>query len=639
MISPNATEGAPLQKVLTALRASGREPKQHGSGYTCVCPGHEDSKPSLSVSSGTDGRALLHCFAGCAPEAICGAIGLKLADLMPPRPNGNGHRAPKIVAEYDYHDETGALLFQVVRFNPKDFRQRQPDGSGGWTWSTKGARRVIYRLPTILAASETSFIFVVEGEKDVATLTARGLIATTTAGGAGKSHMTDLTPLHSRHVVVIPDSDAPGRNHAAQLAAALHGKAASLRIVELPGREKDVSDWLGAGGDAADLVALAEAAPPWTPGAEPAATPAKTLAVETNAGHREPSPVISSLIARCAADVVQRDVDWLWRPMLVAGAINMFIGMPDAGKGVATMDIAARVSRGAPWPALRSGEAEQPNPAGTVAIMGMEDSPETTTAPRLEVAGADMRKVQIVEGVLHSDGNGAKLRDSFDIARDADRLEELRRAHRDLRLVVIDPLDSYINGRVDTNIGNKVRAALWPLKDWCEASGVTVLIVHHFNKTATTNALDKVSGARSFGALPRSVWALGRDEADERTIIAPIKMNLVRREEKKAIAFEIRSAAHRDLPVVHWVAGEIATTAANLLGERGSKARDSAADCLRDLLADGPMDAREVWELVGQAGHSERTVKRAKEELGIVAEQNRSGDGRKVSGWTWRLPK
>jgi hypothetical protein len=93
---------------------------------------------------------------------------------------------PQIVAEYDYRGEQGELLFQVVRFEPKDFRQRRPDGHGGWIWGLGNVRRVLYRLPELLKAPSEQPVFVVEGEKDVDALIAMGLSATTCPMGAGK---------------------------------------------------------------------------------------------------------------------------------------------------------------------------------------------------------------------------------------------------------------------------------------------------------------------------------------------------------------------------------------------------------------------------------------------------------------------
>ena len=89
----------------------------------------------------------------------------------------------RIIAEYDYRDQNGELIHQVVRWVPKDFRQRRPDGKGGWINDIEGVARLPYRLPEMLAAPE-SLVFIVEGEKDADRLASVGLIATTNSGGA-----------------------------------------------------------------------------------------------------------------------------------------------------------------------------------------------------------------------------------------------------------------------------------------------------------------------------------------------------------------------------------------------------------------------------------------------------------------------
>jgi hypothetical protein len=177
-------------------------------------------------------------------------------------PEANHDVGPRIVAEYDYRAENGELLFQVVRREPKDFRQRRPDGCGGWNWSVKGVRQVLYGLPELLASGDAT-VFIPEGEKDCNSLTALGLIATCNAGGAGKWKKVHAEHLKGRRVVVLPDNDDAGRVHAQQVVASLKSIAADVRVVELPGLpiKGDVSDWLAAGGTAEQLHRLAVADP------------------------------------------------------------------------------------------------------------------------------------------------------------------------------------------------------------------------------------------------------------------------------------------------------------------------------------------------------------------------------------------
>ena len=179
----------------------------------------------------------------------------------------NNDFAKKITATYDYVDEAGKVLFQVVRYEPKEFRQRRPDGKG-WIWNLDGVRRVPYRLPELLKSSPQDFVFITEGEKDSDRLCDLGFTATTNPGGASK-WLPDFNKFFAgRLVAVLPDNDSAGKRHGEQVANSLCGVAGEIRIVELPGLpdKGDISDWLDGGGDTAKLLELVEAAKPYEPG-------------------------------------------------------------------------------------------------------------------------------------------------------------------------------------------------------------------------------------------------------------------------------------------------------------------------------------------------------------------------------------
>jgi hypothetical protein len=197
------------------------------------------------------------------------AVGLQLRDLFPPQPEVTitGLKpAGKIVATYDYHDADGNLAYQAVRLDPKEFRQRRPDGNGGWHWNMQDVDRVPYRLPKLLNADPAKTIFVVEDEKDADRLADLGLVATCNVGGAGKWRREYGDHLAGRSVVVIPDNDDPGRDHAQDIGESAMGKATSIKILALDVPDKgDVSDWLDAGGTVDRLNDLIDGADDWKP--------------------------------------------------------------------------------------------------------------------------------------------------------------------------------------------------------------------------------------------------------------------------------------------------------------------------------------------------------------------------------------
>ena len=129
-----------LARVEAALEVAGSQRK----GRSWTCPAHEDRSPSLEVKNG-DGKCTVKCHAGCSIEDVLGRIGLRVADLYdePHQPNGTATASRRITVEYDYLGRDGQVAFQVVRLEPKDFRQRRPDGHGGWHWNLKGVDRVL----------------------------------------------------------------------------------------------------------------------------------------------------------------------------------------------------------------------------------------------------------------------------------------------------------------------------------------------------------------------------------------------------------------------------------------------------------------------------------------------------------------
>jgi putative DNA primase/helicase len=242
--------------------------KPAGSGFTCHCPAHDDGAASLSIAE-ADGRLLVHCHAGCTQANVIAA--LKERNLWPTGTNGKRNGGGRSeVCRYDYTDSEGNLRYQVVRFEPKDFRQFDAVRK---VWNLKAVDRVPYRLPEVLQAiKDNKGIFLVEGEKDVEGLRALGLVATTNQGGTGSKGLWQTFAKKyfkaDARVYIVPDCDDPGQLLAADAARALNAAGCEVKRVNLPysitkNHGKDVSDWLAEGHTRDELIALATAAPVW----------------------------------------------------------------------------------------------------------------------------------------------------------------------------------------------------------------------------------------------------------------------------------------------------------------------------------------------------------------------------------------
>lgn len=225
--------------------------RRSGVGWSALCPSHEDSSPSLTVGMGKEGRILVRCHRGCTTEEITDALGMQPKDLF--REKISNTDSPSTEAVYDYTDAHGKLIFQVVRRRTpegkKDFRQRRPDGAGGWIWTiTDLKEKPIYNLPKVLEAlMAENPVWVVEGEKDADALEARGIVATCNSGGAGKWQRHHTDTLAKAKVIISPDMDGPGFRHAQFVRDELEGVAESVRVVAPPDGHNDVADALEAG--------------------------------------------------------------------------------------------------------------------------------------------------------------------------------------------------------------------------------------------------------------------------------------------------------------------------------------------------------------------------------------------------------
>ena len=228
------------------------------------CPAHEDNNASMSIAKGRDG-IVVHCFAGCTVKEICEALGIKVRDLFFDAPKVDfkvkykvpvKEKAEKVKGEiekiYSYTNALGREVFQVVRYKPKDFRQRHKDQDGEWKWDMKGVERVMYNLPNVINSKN---VVITAGEKDADNLIKEGYVATTNVGGEKNWLDAYADTFVGKDVIICGDNDETGREYVQEVFDSISGKAKTVKVVNLPENIKDVSDFIAEhNGDSKKLI-------------------------------------------------------------------------------------------------------------------------------------------------------------------------------------------------------------------------------------------------------------------------------------------------------------------------------------------------------------------------------------------------
>lgn len=426
------------------------------------------------------------------------------------------HRPRRIVATYDYRAADGTLLFQVVRFDPKDFRQRRPvgpDGPHGWSWDLSGVQRVLYRLPAILAAPPGATIWIVEGEKAADALTAAGLIATCSPGGAGKWSASYNAPLLGSHVVILPDNDAPGAAHAEQVARSLAGVAASVRILPLPGLppKGDVFDWLAGGGDPAELPRLAadaRAAPEAGAGPEPPFDP-EDPGPQPDSEAAPPSDILPVPFPNIPINEIPPR-PWAYGTFLLFRQASVLGAVDGGGKGAIATSIALAFVTGRP---LLGERVWRPGP---VAILTYED--DQTEWQRRIAAACIVHEVDYAEAIAQIFLIAAPSR-AIRLAVGGERTSFPDGAgvaaavrHYGCALLIIDPIN-HAHDLQDGNSNALIAQLAGEITRIARDADCTVLALHHLRKGATGQA-DDLMGATSLRATFRAARILQRMDPD-----------------------------------------------------------------------------------------------------------------------------
>jgi putative DNA primase/helicase len=326
----------------------------------------------------------------------------------------------------------------------------------------------------------------------------------------------------------------------------------------------------------------------------------------------------------CAASIIIQAVHWLWLSWVARGKLTILAGQAGAGKTTVALGVAATVSRGGTWP---DGGAAAP---GNVIIWSGEDDTADVLVPRLAAMDADLSRIFVVQACTDENGK----RRPFDPSRDMELLSTKVGEIGDVSLIILDPIVSAVRG--DMNQANAVRGGLQEIVDLAAAINAAVIGITHFSKGSHgVNPVDRVIGSQAFGALARTVLVAARDEAGN-GVLARAKSNLALC--NGGIAYRIDEAMlPGGIQTTRVVWGEAVIGAARdiLAAIEGTEAKEpprkgEAKAFLREVLGDGPVPSTRLFEEARRAGHSDATIRRAQDALGI--KPRRMG-----KAWSWDL--
>jgi hypothetical protein len=525
---------------------------------------------------------------------------------------------------WPYRDAENRLVGAIVYWKVEGVRRFMalhagPDGR--WRIGPMPDPRPLFYLRDLLRSEKDDRVFVTGDEMAAAILSDADMLAVAGPWGPTGLAGTDWRPLAGREVAILADHGPAGGSWAKELGSILQtlDPPACVRIVPVPedGPNGKVNHWTDyVAGVEPDL--LWEDLDDWFDNTPVLPAPAR--------------PPKEGPVVQCFADVAPSQVRWLWPGRLALGRITLLVGRPGEGKSFLTTDLAARVSTGRPWPDGSAGSQ------GSVLYICAEDDPADTIRPRLDAHGADVTRVHLLSEVRRVAPDGRPYTTTFTLA-DVVSLETALREQPECRLVVVDPIGSFLGNGTDSYRDSDVRALLDPVARLAQEYGPAILLVAHRRKSAmTSHADDLAMGSRAFTGVSRAVWHLTRDPHNHaRRLLVPGKNNLAA--EGQGLAFTIEGTP----AAIRWEDGIVSMTANDALAAEGTgqesqgrnetPPRGRAVEWLRELLRDGPLSSAQVQEEAKNAGFAWRTVHRAKDELGICPLRDQFG-----SSWMWRLP-
>lgn len=474
-----------------------------------------------------------------------------------------------VVAVYKYIDpETQKLLAEKVRKDPKDF-----------VWNGEGADErslPLYNAHKLADLPLDKIVIFVEGEKSADALEKLGILAVCLPGGAAsKPTAVQLKILLGRRVAIWPDKDQAGRMLMRRVLDRLRPIADKLYVIypdSVPAKG-DAFDWIQQSGTAKELV----------------------REIEKNPRHvlAEKQLNIISLDS-----VEPKDIEWLWPGYLPLGMMVMIEGKKGVGKSWLTLKLAAMVSKGnIDVPGTQVGTKG----SGKVLMLCHEDTVDEVIVPRLKSMGANLSNIEIIDNTIDSESGEEKW---FDLYEDIDVLED-RLSGDEYKLLIIDPLNNYINAGLDTYKDSHIRAVLSPLSAMAQRTGVCTIGIRHHKKDQSGGMLDWGIGSIAYGAVARTVHSIVRDPFSEykERLLFPVETNLTIK--PPPVAFDI---VDKGLTAEFEWLGKRDYTEEMFLEEARSTKKSKGQDWHTDKL-------NELWEMLSDG--KSHSFKQTQNDLGV----------------------
>lgn len=335
-----------------------------------------------------------------------------------------------------------------------------------------------------------------------------------------------------------------------------------------------------------------------------------------------------------ASSIQKSRVNWLNQGRLALGKITVMDGDPGLGKSSIMVDWAARVTTGRALPGDDGwmDELKVREPRGVV-LLSAEDDRDDTIGPRLEIAGADLNRVLLLN--MKDDDNNEYLPSIGKNLKDIEHAIEVAQA----LLLIIDPFMAYLDADTNANRDQDVRRVLSPVASMAARKKCSVLVSRHLNKAVGMSSLHRGGGSIGIVGAARFGLLVAKDPTDKdvrRRLVMINKVNIG--PEVPTLVYRLDGVEGTDHARVEWL-GESLQTASSVSEQSTDRfeqeTRTEAEDWLMAILKEGSVASNEISRAAAKEGLSMATVRRAKIELGVQA--IRQGFG-KDGSWIWSLP-